>query len=162
MASIKRYNIIVPDKAELEIGFPLWLKKVLNLSTNTGAKLIFYVSQETERVLKAKVQLNTLDVVYKKLANLLDLRNMVDDFDKYDNFIFVLSRKNEPSYHKSMETVPSFLDTFFKDNGFILIYPIQEGIWGTPKIDFREATFFDLSHKLDKIESSLTKRLKLR
>ncbi|WP_339654346.1 cation:proton antiporter [uncultured Maribacter sp.] len=162
LASIKRYNIIVPDKAELEIGFPLWLKKVLNLSTNTGAKLIFYVSQETERVLKAKVQLNTLDVVYKKLANLLDLRNMVDDFDKYDNFIFVLSRKNEPSYHKSMETVPSFLDTFFKDNGFILIYPIQEGIWGTPKIDFREATFFDLSHKLDKIESSLTKRLKLR
>ena len=162
LATVKRYNIIVPDKAELEIGFPIWLKKVLNLTSNTGARLVFYVSNETEKVLKAKAQLNALDVEYKTLAYLRDLRDIAEDFDQYDNFIFVLSRKHQPSYHKSVETLTSILNTFLKDYGFILIYPIQEGIWSTPKIDFREATFFDLSHKLDKIESSITKRLKLR
>lgn len=162
LAMIKRYNIIVPDKAEFEIGFPLWLKKVLNLSINSGAKLVFYVSQETEKIFRAKMQLHALDVAYKTLASLGDLQNNIGHFDRYDNFIFVLSRKNQPSYHKSVEIVPSILNTFLKDYGFILIYPIQGSISGTPKIDFRESTFFDLSQKLDKIESSLTKRLKLR
>jgi len=47
LATIKRHLIVVPDRAEKEIGFAFWLVKIWNIARNTGAKLVFYASEQT-------------------------------------------------------------------------------------------------------------------
>src|SRR5690606_3297839 len=41
LSTIKRHLVIVPERAEKEIGFPFWLMKVWNIAQNTGAQLVF-------------------------------------------------------------------------------------------------------------------------
>ncbi|HOU27430.1 MAG TPA: cation:proton antiporter, partial [Paludibacteraceae bacterium] len=50
--TIKRHLVIVPDKAEKEIGFPFWIIKTWNIARNSGAKIVFYSSIDTQKVIR--------------------------------------------------------------------------------------------------------------
>lgn len=41
LATIKRHLVVVPDKAEKEVGFTLWVAKIWQVANNTGAKIVF-------------------------------------------------------------------------------------------------------------------------
>lgn len=155
--SIKRYSILIPNKAELEMGFPFWLMKVLNLGVNSGSKLVFYASNETIGILRTREQLISSAIDFVEMPSWEDLHTIKEDFNEDDQLIIVLSRKDKPSYNKDMERIPSYLNSHFKDKGFILIYPVQEGIWDTSKIDFRNASFLDPVNKIDEIAKSVIK-----
>jgi Kef-type K+ transport system membrane component KefB len=157
---IKRYILILPSNAELEIGFPFWLNKVMNLSANSGTELVFFASNETIRILSAKEQLNSSAVGFKEMHSWDDLPTLQKDLKEDDHLIIVLSRKDKPSYSKNMERIPSFLCSNYKDMGFILIYPIQEGPCNSSKIDFRNASLLDPVNKFDEITKSVIKTLK--
>ncbi len=47
LSTIKRHIVIVPPRAEKEIGFPFWLIKIWNIARNTSSKLVFYGEEET-------------------------------------------------------------------------------------------------------------------
>jgi Kef-type K+ transport system membrane component KefB len=47
VSTVKRHFIVMPENAEKEAGFPFWLLKVWNISRNTGAKLLFYGTENT-------------------------------------------------------------------------------------------------------------------
>ncbi|WP_424002679.1 cation:proton antiporter [Maribacter sp. IgM3_T14_3] len=55
-STLKRHVIIVPEHAEKEIGFSLWLKKLWNIAQNSSAKLVFFASDET------KIAIDTLQL----------------------------------------------------------------------------------------------------
>ncbi len=157
---IKSYSIILPNNAELETGFSFWLKKVLNLGVNSGCKLVFYASNETIGILRAREQLNSSAIDFVEMHSWAELHTIKEDLNEDDQLIIVLSRKDKPSYHSDMEGIPSYLNNHFKDKGFILIYPVQEGIWDTSKIDFRNASFLDPVNKIDEIAKSVIKTFK--
>lgn len=52
LATIKRHLVVVPDKAEKEVGFTLWVAKIWQVANNTGAKIVFYASGQTLSALK--------------------------------------------------------------------------------------------------------------
>ncbi len=160
LAMIKRYVILVPNKAELEIGFPFWLLKVLNMGENSGAKLLFYAATETIELLKEKLRTKTLEIDYKELNSWKNLNIITKDWGPDDHLVVVLSRKNKPSYQTSMERIPAFLTRYYRKKGFILVYPTQEGVWDTAKIDFRNASLLGPVDKLDEIAQSVIKKLK--
>ena len=52
IATVKRHLVVVPARAEKEVGFPMWVNKVWNIIHNSGAKAVFYASEDTTMYLK--------------------------------------------------------------------------------------------------------------
>lgn len=126
--TISRNLIFVPDNADKEMGFPFWLVKVWNIGKNTGAKLVFYGSPEILKLLKEVHKKHPVEAEFKEFSDWDDFLILGRDVKNNDNLVFVLSRKNYPSYHTLMAKASTYLNKYFINNNFILIYPQQAGV----------------------------------
>lgn len=128
MATIKRHVIAVPPKAEKEIGFPFWLLKVWNLAKNTGATLKFYGTEETLKYIKEIREKNPIEAEFEVFSDWNEFLILSRDVKQNDNLLIVMSRKEKPSYNEAMSKIPNYLNKYFQENNFILIYPMQAGV----------------------------------
>ncbi|MGM0580926.1 MAG: cation:proton antiporter [Bacteroidota bacterium] len=158
--TIKRHIIIVPENAEKEIGFPFWLIKVWNIARNTGAKLVFYATAETLKFIKEIHSKHPVEAEFTEFNDWEDFLILSRDFQKDDNLIIIMSRKDKHSFQSNMTKIPSYLNKYFQDNSFILIYPMQAGVADTSKIDFKNPTFIEPLEKLDEIGKTIGKIFK--
>ncbi|MDP3461836.1 MAG: cation:proton antiporter [Bacteroidales bacterium] len=155
--TIKRHMIIVPENAEKEIGFPFWLIKVWNIARNSGAKLIFYATKEAQKLIREIQSKHPIACEFEHFIDWDDFLILARDFHQDDNLIIVLSRKDKPSYHNNMSKIPSYLNKYFKDTSYILIYPMQAGVADTSEIDLKNPTFIEPLEKLDEIGKTIAK-----
>ena len=158
--TIKRHIIIVPDKAEKEIGFAFWLIKVWNIARNTGAKLVFYGTYETLKFIKEIHSKHPVVCEFSEFNDWEDFLILSREFQKDDNLIIIMSRKDKPSYQNNMKKIPSYLNNYFQNNSFILIYPLQAGVTDPSQIDFKNPTFIEPLEKLDEIGKTIAKIFK--
>ncbi|MCL2325669.1 MAG: cation:proton antiporter [Proteobacteria bacterium] len=128
IATIKSHRIFVPEGGEKELGFSSWLLKLTNIALNSGTKLIFYSSEKTLSYIREFQKKHTIDCEFVEFTDWDDFLILSRDFGKDDNLIFVLSRKVGLSYHRYMCKVPDYLNKYFQQNSFILIFPMQLGI----------------------------------
>lgn len=128
IATIKRYIIVVPQNAEKEYGFFFWLVKVWNIGISTGAKLIFYATNETTEFLKQMQERHTIKAEFNIFSDWDDFLILSRDIRKDDNLIIVMSRRTHPSYNEYMTKIPAYLNKYFKQSSFILIFPMQLGV----------------------------------
>lgn len=150
--TIKRHIIIVPEHAEKEIGFPFWLIKVWNIARNSGDKLVFYAAPETLRFIKEIQLKHPLDFDGNEFTNWEDFLGLARDFQEDDNLIIVMSRKNKASYQKNMNRIPTYLNEYFVNNSFILIFPMQTaGIFDESEMELVNPTFLEPLEKLDEM-----------
>lgn len=126
LSTIKRHLIIIPDKAEKEVGFRLWLKRVWNVTQNTGARAIFYGSQPTLERLKALLPKNAPNCDYKEFGNWNNFLIIFKDLRKDDTLWVVMSRNNSIIYD-AMNRIPNYLNTYCQENSFVLVYPLKSG-----------------------------------
>lgn len=126
LQTIKRYILIVPPRAENELGFPFWVKRVWNLARNTGVNILLFCSEETQAVLEKINNENPISLSFKRLPAYRDILIISGDVKSDDALIFVLSKKFNTSYDENMEYVPSYIDAYFKDKNFMLIFPMQQ------------------------------------
>jgi len=126
LGTIKRNIVIVPELAEKEIGFPFWLIKIWNIARNTGAKTSFYSSVKTLNSIREINAKHPIDAAFHVFEDWDDFLIIARDIRFDDNIFVVLSRKDYPSYQNNMSRVPLYLNKYFKDNSFVLIYPLQK------------------------------------
>jgi Kef-type K+ transport system membrane component KefB/nucleotide-binding universal stress UspA family protein len=127
-ATIKRNLVVVPEKAEREIGFPFWLVKLWNISRNTGGKLVVYASEATIDVIKKIALKHPVSIEYKVFTDWDDFLILGRDLRENDNLYLVMSRKGHISYTPAMTRIPHYLGSYFKDTSYVIIYPMQSGI----------------------------------
>jgi len=125
LSTIKRDVIIVPANAEKEIGFPFWLTKIWNIGRNTGSKLVFYANSKTSKYLKAIHKKFPIEAEFNLFGDWEDFLILSREIKKDDNIIIVLSRKNHLSHNRWMDKIPDYLNRYFQENNFILVYPMQ-------------------------------------
>ncbi len=128
LATIKRTIAVIPQGAENEIGFVLWMQRLINIIKNTGSKLMVYASKQTIAYLKEAYAENFPNVEYKVFKEWDDFLVLSSEIKNDDNLIIVMSRKNHPSYQPKMAKIPVYLNRYFQKNSYILIYPVQTGI----------------------------------
>jgi Kef-type K+ transport system membrane component KefB/nucleotide-binding universal stress UspA family protein len=155
--TIKRHIIIVPENAEKEIGFPFWLIKVWNIARNSGAKLVFYATQETLKFIQEIQSKHPIECAFEEFNDWDDFLILARNFHQDDNLIIILSRKDKPSFHNNMTKIPSYLNKYFKDTSYILIYPMQAGVTDTSQIDLKNPAFIEPLEKLDEIGKTISK-----
>ena len=155
LSTIKRHIIAVPDHAEKEIGFLFWLIKIWNIARNTGAKLVFYSSEQTLNYIKAIHAKHPVECEFKEFSEWDDFLILSRDLKQDDNLILILSRKDRPSYHSSMNKIPLYLNRYFQNTNFILIFPMQSGIADHSDMDLKNPSVLDSLEKLDELGKTI-------
>lgn len=155
--TIKRHLVIVPDKAEKEIGFPFWIIKTWNIARNSGAKIVFYSSIDTQKVIREIQSKHPIECTFKEFSDWDDFLILSRDIEANDNLIVILSRKDKPSYNPSMQRIPSYLNKYFEGNSYILVYPMQVGVGETSMMDISNPTILEPIEKLDEIGKTIAK-----
>ena len=160
IATVKRHIVVVPANAEYVIGFPFWLSKMMNISLNTGAKLIFYANETSINIIRNMLLKHSIEADYKVFDDWDDFLILSRDMRIDDNLIIILSRVNKPSYQENMTKIPGYLDKYFQSNSFILLYPMQIGVKDNETIDLNNASLTEPIEKLDAIGKDIAKLLK--
>ncbi len=155
VATIKRHVVIVPPNAEKEIGFPFWLSKIWNIPRNTGAKLVFYASENTLVYIRRILQKHPVSADLKVFEDWNEFLILARDIKGDDNLIIVLSRNDGLAYHESMHHIPVYLDKYFRSNSFILVYPMQQGVGDAEMTDLNNPSMIEPIEKLDEIGKNI-------
>jgi Kef-type K+ transport system membrane component KefB/nucleotide-binding universal stress UspA family protein len=155
LATVNRHLVIVPDRAEKEIGFPFWLIKMWNIARNTGAKLVFYAPEQTRHYIKEIHDKHPVEAEFKEFSDWDDFLILSRDIKSDDNLVIVLSRKDRPSYQSNMSKVPTYLNKYFQASNFILVYPMQAGVNDSVKVDLKNPSFLEPLEKLDDIGKTI-------
>ncbi len=128
LVTIRRTIVVIPAGAENEIGFTLWMPKLLNIVRNTGSRLVLYAAVQTLTHLQESYFTTIANIEYKVFKDWDDFLALSRVIKNDDNLIIVMSRKNHISYHHKMSRIPSYLNRYFQNNSFILVFPVQSGI----------------------------------
>ena len=125
LSTMKRHLVVIPVQAEKEAGFPQWVARVWNVIQNTGAKAIFYGSSDTLGRLKTLLEKRGGEMEFTEFSDWEDFLIVFRDVHKDDNLWIVMSRHNGISFNPSMNRIPGYLNKYFQQNSFILVYPLQ-------------------------------------
>ena len=125
LSTMKRHLVVIPVQAEKEAGFPQWVARVWNVIQNTGAKAIFYGSSDTLGRLKTLLGKRGGEMEFTEFSDWEDFLIVFRDVHKDDNLWIVMSRHNGISFNPSMNRIPGYLNKYFQQNRFILVYPLQ-------------------------------------
>ncbi len=126
--TIKRQVIVIPPHAESEYGFRSWVIRIWNLLRSTGASALIYGDKATLRVINEINKGVPLPIEMREFESYKDLLIVTKELKNDDGIIFVMSKRLNPSYHESMENIPRYIDTYFTNINFVLIYPFQHGV----------------------------------
>jgi len=156
LSTIKRHLIIVPDRAEREIGFPFWIIKMWNLGRNTGSMPVFYGSKQTLNIIKGIHAKHPIDCQFVEFSDWSDFLILSRDVKKDDNLIVVMSRKSGLSYNPNMAKVPTFLNKYFGEMSFIIVYPMQTGVDDYHDSHYHNPSMLEPMERLDEITRVFT------
>ena len=127
IATVKRHLVVVPARAEKEVGFPMWVNKVWNIIHNSGAKAVFYASEDTMVYLKEMYKKRPIEAEFSSFDDWDDFLIMSREIKSDNTLWVVMSRRERLSYHANMSRIPNYLNKYFQSNSFVLVYPIQAG-----------------------------------
>ncbi|MBR5849456.1 MAG: cation:proton antiporter [Alistipes sp.] len=127
LSTVKRHLVFVPRRAELEVGFETWVLRIRHLAHDTGAKLIFYASQQTIDYMRRKRRKADIAdyIPHEEWTEELEL--IAKEATSNDCVWVVMSRRDRISYTASMHRLPAFIEEHLGRMNHILLYPMQAG-----------------------------------
>ncbi len=128
--NIRRYHIIVPDNAEMEMGFKAWVVRLWGFLRATGATASIYATKSTLQLIEQINHAVPLPMQVNEYMSYRDLEVINKDLRKDDGLVFVLSHRMTPSHYENMDRIPHYINTYFNSNNFIIIYPYKSGVSG--------------------------------
>lgn len=156
MATVKRYIVVIPERAEHEIGFPYWLIAIWNLGKNVGTKLLFFGHSEVLRVLKLVHSRHVIDAEFREFTDWGNFTEVNREMQDNDALMLVMSRPNCPSYSRYMDDIPTFINKYCNTRNCILIYPVQLGTGEEPTF-FRSISMINHLEGMDGLVQVLGK-----
>ena len=126
--TINRLLVAVPRYAEKEHDFITCFGLIRRLSSQIGARVIFYTNQDTQRTLQAfcRRKGKFLRASYREMEDWEDVLMIAKQMAPDDMIVLINARPSTPSYNPLFDTVPDVLERFFKDHSWMVVYPEQE------------------------------------
>lgn len=125
--TVTRIMVVVPQKAEFETGFHLWVSRISMLASNLEASLTFISYKETAEFIRAAIAEDKTEVDFR-----FELLDSYDDFillsgsiGEDDLLVVVGARKGSISYSSDLESLPGFLSRYFNRHNLLVVYPRQ-------------------------------------
>ena len=126
--TISRILVAVPRYAEKEHDFISCFGLVRRLSSQVGAKVIFFTNEDTQTALQAfcRRKGKFLRASYREMEDWEDVLMMAKQMRPDDMIVMVNARPSTPSYNPLFDQVPDILSRFFADHNYMVVYPEQE------------------------------------
>lgn len=120
--TIKNFALLIPDDAELEIGFVEWYQKILNLAQNAIGKLEIFATKTTINYIR-KNKLIIENMSFTEFNDFDDFTKLKESIKPETLLVVNLARNGSISYSYKMNEIRTLLSTEFKKTGFLLVYP---------------------------------------
>lgn len=126
--TISRILVAVPRYAEKEHDFITCFGLVRRLSSQIGAKVVFYTNEDTQKALQAfcRRKGKFLRAGYREMEDWEDVLMIAKQMQPDDMIVMINARPSTPSYNPLFDQVPDMLSRFFMDHSYMLVYPEQE------------------------------------
>lgn len=160
IATVKRHIVVIPENAEAELGFPLWVIKIWNLALNTGSKLVFYGTRRTLGILQDVYKDHPIQAEFRTFDDWDDFLIVTRDVQPDDNLVVVMSRTGQASFHNGMKKMPNYMAKYFSAYNVTLIYPVQAMTDENENTDLMNASLLPNINKLEGVGKAISKTLK--
>ena len=126
--TINRLLVAVPRYAEKERDFISCFGQIRRLSSQIGAKVVFYCNEDTKRPLQALCARpgKFLRASYREQSDWEDVLQIAKHIRPDDMLVLLQARHATPSYNPLFAQVPRMLREFFADYSTLLLYPEQQ------------------------------------
>ena len=126
--TISRILVAVPRYAEKEHDFISCFGFVRRLSSEIGAKVVFFANKDTQESLQAfcRRKGKYLQASYREMEDWEDVLMLAKQMRRDDMIVMIAARPSTPSYNPLYEQTPDMLDRFFNDHSWLLVLPEQE------------------------------------
>lgn len=163
--TITRMLVAVPRYAEKEHDFISCFGLIRRLSSQIGARVIFFTNEETQKVLQTfcRRKGKFLRAGYREMENWEDVLMLAKQMRPDDMIVLVNARPSTPSYNPLFDQIPYMMPKFFADHSYMIVYPEQETGAAIPDIltgdNTQASTTWSIISRLKKrIVSSLQTR----
>ncbi len=125
--TINRLIVAVPRYAEKERDFISCFGQIRRLSSQIGARVIFYCNDATKRPIQALCARpgKYLRATYRELTGWEDVLQIAKHIQPDDMLVLLQARHATPSYNPLFVNVPRMLKEFFPNYSTLLLYPEQ-------------------------------------
>lgn len=125
--TVNRIVVAVPEKAEYETGFKLWVMRVANLGAQVAARLVFIAYPATSEFIRSVIKEGKFEVRhdYRPMDTWDDFILLSSEVEEDDLLVVVAARKGSISYSSDLESLPVFLGRHFTRHNLLVIYPRQ-------------------------------------
>lgn len=126
--TINRLLVAVPRYAEKEHDFITCFGLIRRLSSQIGAKVVFYTNEDTQRALQAfcRRKGKYLRASYREMENWEDVLMIAKQMLPDDMIVMINARPSTPSFNPLFEQVPNMLEHFFNGHSYMVVYPEQQ------------------------------------
>ncbi len=127
--TLKRMLVLMPENVEMEPGFVHWCYRLHHIAKELGGMTIafygFKNSLEELKVVRANMGEDIVPATFQFFNNWDDFLIFTREVKPNDLFVIISSRKQHPSYFNYLEKIPNYLNQYFTNNSFIILYPKQ-------------------------------------
>ena len=126
--TISRLLVAVPRYAEKEHDFISCFGLIRRLSSQIGAKVVFFTNPDTQQALQAfcRRKGKFLRASYREMEDWEDVLMIAKQMAPDDMIIMINARPSTPSYNPLFDQVPDMLGRFFANHSYMVVYPEQE------------------------------------
>lgn len=125
--TVSRIVVAVPEKAEFETGFKLWVMRVANLGAQVAARIVFISYPATAEFIRGVIEEERIQVRhdYRDMNTWDDFILLSSEIEEDDLLVVVSARKGSISHSSDLESLPVFLGRHFTRHNLLVIYPRQ-------------------------------------
>src|SRR5690606_10840184 len=163
--TLRRMVLVVPRNAQLEPGFHRWIKKIKNLSRESGVDVIVYCHGDLIRMLQNLLvdKKPSVSAVFKNLDDPQDILVVSKDLREDDMLVVVCARRGTISYQSEMDAIHHKGNKHFPDNNLIIIIPEQNTGPNAPRFEsegFEVSPIQENIERISKLGRSMRKMFK--
>ena len=129
LSTIRRIEVAVPSRAQVEPGFYRWLERVARLSVNLECRTIFHGRTDTLALINQYVRNRhpEMRVELMQMDHWNEMPRLAATIAEDHLFIVIAARKGTVSYKNALEHLPEEIQQFFSGKNIIIIFPDQHG-----------------------------------
>ena len=134
--TVSRLLVAVPRYAEKEHDFISCFGQVRRLSSQIGARVVFFANEETQRALQALCRRpgKFLRASYREMEDWEDVLMIAKEMEADDMVVMISARHATASFNPLFKQIPDMLERFFAEHSWLLIYPQQQMGAAVPQV----------------------------
>ena len=141
LRTLRRIQVAVPSRAELEPGFHRWLERLCRFAGGLECRIEFHGRQESLELIRNYILLRHKSVRadYTHMGHWNELPRLAANIAQDHMFVVVTARKGTISYKNALERLPDELQQHFTGKNLMIIFPDQFGDQKEDRMSFTEA-----------------------